>query len=237
MRHNGLHGKPLVIAHRGGSALAFENTLSAFLEAEKLGVFAAELDVHLSKDNNLIVIHDPDLKRIANDSRSISEMTTEEIKNVELPGGERVPDLISVFETVDIPIIIELKTPATLPVLEKLFRNHPGYFERSQVISFFHDTLRLLKQEFPEIITGALLSGFPVNPSSIVQDSGADILSLDFDGLWKGYVDQCHEHGFQVSTWTVNRDSDIKKAIDMEVDYITSDRPDQVIKTLKGFED
>ena len=127
MRHDKLHGKPLVIAHRGGSSLAFENTISAFLKAEKLGVFAAELDVRLSKDNNLIVIHDPDLKRIADDSRSISQMTTEEIRQVELPGGERVPDLISVFETVNIPIIIELKTPDTLPVLVKLFRNHPSY--------------------------------------------------------------------------------------------------------------
>ena len=97
--------------------------------------------------------------------------------------------------------------------------------------------MELLRQEFPELITGALLSGFPVNPSSIIADSGANILSLDFDGLWKGYVDQCHKQGFQVSTWTVNMDNDIKSAIDMGVDYITSDRPDQVFKTLKELEE
>ena len=71
-----------VIAHRGGAELFFENTLTAFRNSQKLGVDAIECDVHLTKDGKLVIMHDPDLKRVAGIERNISDMTLEEIKDI-----------------------------------------------------------------------------------------------------------------------------------------------------------
>lgn len=221
-----------VVAHRGASALAFENTITAFRLAEKLGADAVELDVHLSKDGRLVVVHDPDLKRIAGVEKQISEMTYNEISQVRLPGNERIPDLETVIREVRIPLVIEIKTPKAVPALIETFEEHPECVSRCQVISFFHGALRELRARLPDLALGALLVGFPVDPAAVVRAAGANILSLNHEGLWKEYVDECHRNGVGVGVWTVNDEQTIRRMVYFGVDYITSDRPDLVLKLL-----
>lgn len=226
-------GEVVVIAHRGGSELFLENTMTAFRKVQGLGVDAIEIDIHSTRDGRLVVIHDPDLKRLAGIDRFVSDMTYDEISKVELQGGEKIPDFESVMMEVKIPLVIELKSPAVISALTGIFKKRPEYIERCVVISFFHGILKILKAEFPQLITGALLAGFPVDPVSVVKSCGADTLSLYHEGLTKDYVDLCHNGGVLVSVWTPNTEKEIDSVIAAGVDSIASDRPDLVLKALK----
>lgn len=222
-----------VIAHRGGSQLRTENTMTAFLNAQKIGSDAIELDVHLTRDNRLAVFHDYDLERLANDERYVADLTYEELHSLVLPGDEHIPDLETVLEKVGITVVVEVKTRKATKYLAQIFREHPEYIEKCWVISFFHDVIKALKEEFPGLIAGPLLSGFPVNPKVVAEMCHADFLSLDFDGIEPEYVELCHRNGLPVNVWTVNKERDIRRVIAAGVDSITSDRPDLVIAALK----
>lgn len=227
------NGKTVVIAHRGGSQLFLENTLTAFKKVQELGVDAIEIDVHPTKDGKLVVIHDPDLNRIAGIDKFVSDMTFEEISNVELPGGEHIPELQEVLDIVHIPLVIELKSPETLKALTEIFRKNSGSVSRCVVISFFHDTLKMLKDQFPTLETGALLVGFPSDPLTVARSCGSSVLSFHFEGLTRDYVERCHRDGLKVSVWTPNTEEEIAAVLATGVDSIASDRPDLVLKALK----
>lgn len=225
-------GGVVVIAHRGGSGLFMENTMTAFRKVQELGVDAIEVDVHLTKDGELIVIHDPDLNRLAGIDRLVSEMTYDEVMAVELSGGEHIPDFKSVVKEVKVPLVIELKSPDTLEALTRIFHDNPAYISRCVVISFFHETLKALKEAYPDLVTGALLVGFPADPLQVAKSCNSDILSFHFEGLNRGYVEKCHNGGVLVSVWTPNTSEEIAGVIKAGVDSIASDRPDLVLKAL-----
>ncbi len=233
MEFNKKTGGITVIAHRGGAQLALENTMGAFRKARDLGVDAIEIDIHATSDGRLIVIHDPDLNRIAGLDSFVSDMTYEEISKVELRGGERIPEFESVLKEIETPLVIEVKTPDVIDGLIRIFKDNPSYIKRCAVISFFHEILGVLKAEFPDLNTGALLAGFPSDPVSVAKSCEADTLSFYFEGIKREYVDKCHRGGIMVSVWTPNTEKEIREAIAAGVDAITSDRPDLVLKALK----
>lgn len=224
--------KTIVIAHRGGSQLFFENTLTAFKKVQELGVDAIEIDIHPTLDGKLVVIHDPDLNRVAGVNKFVSEMTFDEISKIQLPGGEHIPELQEVLDQVRIPLVIELKSPETLIALTKIFREDSSIVTRCVVISFFHDTIRMLKEQFPDLETGALLVGFPSDPMAVAKSCGSGVLSFHFEGLTRDYVEKCHKMGLKVSVWTPNTEEEIAGALAAGVDSIASDRPDLVLKAL-----
>lgn len=225
-------GEITVIAHRGGAELFFENTITAFKKAQELGVDAIECDVHLTKDGQLVILHDPDLNRVAGINRLVSSMTLEEVLEVELQGGERIPTLEQALKEVTIPLVVELKHRNTIQELFRLLSLHPEYTKKVIVISFDHRPLLMLKEKFPEVITGALIVGFPVDPASVARSCKADMLSLYYEGTSKDYVDHCHNSGVKVSVWTPNSEKDIEDMIEAGVDAIASDRPDIVLRKL-----
>ncbi|MCL5789897.1 MAG: hypothetical protein M1290_05485 [Candidatus Thermoplasmatota archaeon] len=222
----------LVIAHRGGGELFTENTITAFKKAEELGVDAIECDIHLTKDDHIVISHDPDLKRMAGIDRRISEMSFDEISKVSLKGGERIPSIESVFEEVDIPLIVELKSLEMVGRVIRLLEERPDYLKKAVFISFYHKAMLIIKEKFENATTGALLAGFPVDPVSVVKSCKSDTLSIYYEGLSKDYVEMCHRGGIMVSVWTPNSESDIDAVIAAGVDSIASDRPDLVLRAL-----
>ena len=225
-------GTPIVIAHRGGAELFTENTLTAFRKAEELGVDAIECDIHLTKDHHIVVLHDPDLKRVAGIDRKISEMTLEEVKRVNLNGGETIPTLEDTIQAVSVQIVVELKSFGALMELGKLFHHNPELIGRCTVICFDHRAIQKLKKAIPTLSTGALLAGFPVDPVTMARSCGADTISLYYEGLDRDFVKMCHSGGLKVSVWTPNAREELQKMIDIGVDAIATDRPDILLDLL-----
>ena len=224
----------LVVAHRGGGNLFIENTLSAFQGVEKLGVDAVECDVQATKDGNLAVMHDPDLKRMAGIERNVKDLSVEELRGIQLKGGERIPFLEEVMDAIRIPVIIELKSMETINPLINLYDRRPDLLNRSIIISFYHDALFMFKQKYPNVTCGALIAGFPMDPVSMVRQCGCDTIAMYYEGLSGSYVDRCHEGGLKVSVWTPNDEAGISDSLDAGVDAIVSDRPDMVINLINS---
>ena len=225
-----------VIAHRGGGNLFSENTLSAFTGVEALGVDAVECDVQVTRDGNLAVIHDPDLKRTAGIDLRVRDLDTIEINKVKLEGGENIPMLEEVIDVIKIPVVIELKSMETVSSIIRLFGRRPEFLNRSVLISFFHDALLMMKQKFPYVACGALIAGFPVDPVSMVKQCGCDTIAINYEGLTASYVDRCHEGGLRVSVWAPNDATGIRDSLNAGVDAIGSDRPDLVIDLINSDE-
>jgi glycerophosphoryl diester phosphodiesterase len=222
-----------VVAHRGGAELYPENSLTAFTKLADLGVDLVECDVHLSKDGDLVVTHDDNLSRTAGIDKKVSELTTDELRQVDIGDGYGVPTLTEVLDTVPVPVAVELKTPGTAAALERLLEARPALVERIAPLSFFHDILLYLHQRFPALQCGALLAGYPVDPVHVARSAGCTFLAFHFEGIHKAYVNRCQTGGIQVTVWTPNREADIRRVIDAGVDGIGSDRPDLVLRILK----
>lgn len=223
-----------VIAHRGGGDLFRENTISAFRSVEKLGVDAVECDVQVTKDGNLAVIHDPDLRRTAGIDLKVSDLDTEELKRVRLEGGEFIPTLEEVLDAIHITVVIEMKSMETVISIANLFQKRPDLLKRSVLISFFHDALLEIKQRFPTVICGALIAGFPVDPVSMVKQCGCDTIAINYEGLTTSYVNRCHNGDLRVSVWAPSDQAGILSSLDAGVDAIGSDRPDLVISMINS---
>jgi glycerophosphoryl diester phosphodiesterase len=133
----------IIIGHRGAAALEPENTLLSIKRAMDIGVDAVEIDVHLSKDKDLVVIHDATVDRTTNGKGPVSSYTVQEIKRLDAGKGETIPTLQEVIDLIDkrVLLIIELKEEGTeRSVVDLVVRNN--LFDKACVISFWH---RLVK--------------------------------------------------------------------------------------------
>ncbi len=152
------------IAHRGlynNDKGIYENTLSSFKNALKNG-YPIELDVHLTKDNKVIVFHDSNLKRLFNNKKKVKNLTYEELIKYKYPSSlESIPLLEEVLKLVNgkVPLIIELKCDQRVGLLEnevvKLLKNYQGNYALK---SFRFKSVYYLKKHYPYIIRGQLLS-------------------------------------------------------------------------------
>jgi glycerophosphoryl diester phosphodiesterase len=248
----------LVVAHRGGAALAPENTLAAFGNALKIGVDMVECDVHLSKDGELVVMHDPDLARTTNGAGQISGLTLAELKKLNAAakfgnGGwpeQQIPTLDELLDLVKgkVGIQIEIKTTAgnaRYPGIEKKVAdllNAKGMPDKAIVISFDFPTLKDIKAIDPRIKTGALVNAqwmtahITQSPEQILdevtQATSADYFMPTAGAVSEPLVRATHAKGLKMGVWTVDTTSDMLRLAGFGVDAITSNKPDELKRTL-----
>jgi glycerophosphoryl diester phosphodiesterase len=168
-----------IIGHRGAAGLALENSLASIRAALAAGVDAIEIDVRLTKDDQLVLCHDPDLLSVTGKSLTIRDLTLAEIRKLKTLNGEPVPTLIEALQTAaPTPIIIELKDPDSAHVLIQLLENQS--LQSISVASFKHAELGIIKKHYPGITTYALEH---TKPFDILHDTylaGANGIGLNF---------------------------------------------------------
>jgi len=239
---------PIIIAHRGGAKLAPENTLAAFKNAITLGVDMIEIDVHLSKDGEIIVIHDETLDRTTNGTGEIKDLTSNEIKQYDAGSwfgedfkDEKVPTLAETLKAINgqCKLLIEIKGgDERYPGLGvKIVQTVKEYNATAWVVvqSFNKNSILRIKEMYPELITYYLLgknfNKFYSEFSEGVKTGSS--IEKEFDGIAPHYssldkskVALLHKAGFGVFTFTVNDKSDMQKVIEIGVDGIITDSPD-----------
>lgn len=137
-----------IIGHRGAAGLALENSRASLLAAIEQGVDAIEFDVRLTADDHLVVIHDKETGRVADDKLTVSKLTLAELRNVSLSNGETVMTLDEALEVIgSTPVIIELKDKGSVDELLLVLERHPG--ASPSVASFQHDELRHVRRVMP----------------------------------------------------------------------------------------
>ena len=229
----------LNIAHRGASALAPENTIAAFERAVELGAGVIELDLHMSQDGELVVIHDDTLDRTTDGSGPVHQRSLAELMRLDAGrwfgegfAGQRIPRLDEVLDRFagKVPLALEVKAGSTFfPGIEEKVVSalrERAAIDHAAVASFDHYALRRLKEIEPTIRTAALLVGRPVSVSAIAGPAKADGLALEASFVTKTEVEACCAAGLQIVVWVVNDPAQMRHFIGLGVDGIITDRPD-----------
>lgn len=226
-----------IYAHRGASAYAPENTLPAFQAAMEQGADGIELDVHLSRDGELVVIHDEELDRTTNGTGLVKDHTLAELKKLCADNGMsgygdvRIPTLQEVLELVKpsgMLVNIELKTgilwyegieKKTLDLVEKL-----GMKNRTVYSSFNHYSIAEVQRLAPEAETAYLFGDIPCDVEKYaaahnVKGLHPGLYNVKMGNLLQVYLDS----GLAVRVWTVNGEEDLRWLMKEGVDVITND--------------
>jgi glycerophosphoryl diester phosphodiesterase len=216
-----------VVGHRGAMGLEPENTLRSFLRAEQEGVDEIELDLWLSKDGQLVILHDGNVERTTNGTGDVAGMTLAEIKQLDAGLGEAVPTFDEVLDVVTLPIQAEIKTMDAARAAIATIRDR-GLLDRVTVTSFQADVLSVAKDYLPEVRTGLIYSGAPAESVEAATSLGASIVCPGIGKLGPELVERAHQAGLGVFTWPVNDVDVLAKARELGVDGITTDYPDAI---------
>jgi glycerophosphoryl diester phosphodiesterase len=214
-----------------------ENTLRSFRRALAVGVAAVELDVQLTKDGRLAVIHDETLDRTTNGRGPVKNFSLAELQQLDAGQGEPIPSLEEVFDLVKgkAHLVVELKQPEAASALLRFFREHQA-FEFATIISFWHPALKALKEQESRLTTGVLMVGCPADPVGLAQAARANALILQYAYVTPKLVAAAHSHGLLVYVWNIDDIETLQPYLVMNLDGIGSNRPDVLIEYLKMIE-
>ena len=225
-----------VTGHRGARGLAPENTLAAFRLARELGCDAVELDVQLTSDGELAVIHDETLERTTNGHGRVSACTIAELKRLDAGKGERIPTVGEVLDLLGesrLVIQMELKGPGTEEAAARAVRDR-RLESRVAFTSFHHRRVLKMKSLLPDVTTGILVTCSPVDPKGLLDSAGVDNLHVNEARLDRELVAAVHAAGHRIYAWGhIVEIPVIDRVIALGVDAIGSDRPDLVIEQLR----
>jgi glycerophosphoryl diester phosphodiesterase len=245
-----------IVAHRGASAYALENTLDAFQKAIEMGASYIECDIRVSKDNKLVVIHDANLRRVFGIDANVNELTAEQLKQYKIPTLEEVLDLIKkvnkevaikqrIEQQITIakmqaqPQVQKTKAKKKRKVWLLIEIKEPGCEEKLAelikekgmtksvvVVSFFDEPLKKIKQLIA-VKTGFIFS--LLDPDVAFQkalDARVNFIIPRYDVVSKDLVKRAHKQKLKVVAWTVDDVKIAKELIKLKVDGIASNKPD-----------
>jgi len=223
-----------IIAHRGASGLAPENTLKAMAKALALGAPAIEIDVQAA-DGELWVFHDRRLERCTNGKGVLIEQSRSYLEQLDAGEGEGIPTLWQVMEAIAgrCELHIELKGTRTADAVAAMTQRAEAElgFQANQwvVSSFHHPELARFATLRPDIRLGALTANLPLNQAQFARELGAWSLNCDVDFIDPALVADAHRLGLKVLVYTVDYLEDYEALASMGVDGIFTNRPDRFI--------
>ena len=242
-------GGPAVVAHRGASAVAPENTLAAVREAVHRGADAVEFDVRRSRDGVLVLCHDDTVDRTT-DARCalpgrgpwrVADLTLDELRRLDAGtwrdpsyAGEPVPTLAQALELLrptGVSALVELKSPsdhpATVPDLVEDLTRTRLVPERITVQSFDADAVLAFRRRMPTVRAGVLLRR--ATRSRIRELAGwADLVNVHHQWLGTRTLHEVRAHGLDCYTWTVNQPAALRRMLALGVDGIVTDHPERL---------
>jgi glycerophosphoryl diester phosphodiesterase len=238
---------PILVAHRGGSLEVPENTMAAFRHAIEVGARYVELDVQMSSDGVLVVIHDETLDRTTDSSGAVGAHTFEELQNLDAGShfapefaGERIPTLREVMELCvenGVGVVVELKSPHLYPGMEEKVAALLGEMwtrgaENIWCISFHHDAIRKMRT-----LDAALPLGYLYPPAEMNFVHPDDVVQA-LCPYYKSAVAQpeqvarAHELGKFVLVYTVDEPDDMRAVAAAGIDGMVSDRPTLMLEVF-----
>lgn len=238
-----------IFAHRGSKGNRPENTLAAFREALSLEIEGIELDVHMTKDKQLVVIHDETVDRTTNGKGFVKDLTLNEIKQLDAGSwfskeyeGEKIPTLSEVLELVkssNFKLNIELKNDVFLyeGIEEAVLNEVEKYSYTDNVIlsSFNHYSIRKCLDLNPALETGVLFMEGLYKPWEYAKFVGATSIHV-FEPAAAYYVQMKEAANIPIRTFTVNNDDRIEFFIRNHIDAIFTDYPEKALDIRKQIE-
>lgn len=235
-----------VIGHRGAMGYRPENTMSSFLKAIKIGAHGIEFDVHLTKDNVPVVIHDERVDRTTDKIGEVRDYTYGQIRKLDAGTwfsrdffNERIPSLKDVL-SLDVPddfiFNIELKAGSYYyPGIERIVLGQVydcNLVNKVIISSFDHSALLEVKRLSPAIKTGALFCARLYEPWTYLKSLNCNFYHPDYRTIDKESIKNAKGHNFPINTYTVNNESIMTDLIQADVNMIITNYPDLGIRIL-----
>ena len=237
----------LIMAHRGASGYAPENTMAAFEKALEMGTEGIELDVHMTADGEIVVIHDHTVDRTSDGKGMVGALTLEEIREFDFGSwfdpkfkGQSIPTLRDVFELLEDwegLLNIEVKSgPIFYPgIEEKLVDMVKRSNFRGRIIfsSFNHYSLRDIMALDPAMEIGLLYMAGLVEPWKYARDLNAQALHPLYYNVVPELVAGCKENGIKLNPFTINEEKEMEMVMRAGVDGLITDYPDRALNVRK----
>ncbi len=225
-----------IIAHRGASYLAPENTCASANLAWELGADAVEIDIYLSSDNRIMVMHDANTKRTSGENYALKNTHSSVLRTLDVGSfkdqkyrGEKIPFIEEIIQTIpeNKELVVEIKTKSEiLPFLKKSIKKY-GKKKKYQFICFDVQTIIDTKQTFKKYPCYWLCSNTEVLKNNIkkIADAKVNGISLRYNIIDEEVIKMAEELNLEVYTWTVNDVEEAKRLMKLGVKGITTDRP------------
>lgn len=202
-----------------------ENTLRSFVAAQRAGLDLIELDLHLSKDGALVVMHDAEVDRTTDGSGPIAEKTLAELRALDAGRGERVPVFEEVLEAVRAPLQAEIKDVAAARALAEVMRAR-DLTTRVEVSSFHDEAIVEIARLVPGVRTALVASHYGTEVVDRAVAAGAATVCLDIRRLTLEIVEHARASGLRILGWVVNTQEHLRLVRALELDGATTDYPE-----------
>ena len=231
--------KTQIVAHRGywDTPNNAQNSITALKTAQQIPVYGSEFDVNMTADGVMVVSHGPKLESIPD----VQKATYKEVKKVRLKNGEKVPTLkqyLKQGKKGNIKLIFELKVHPAGEIENEAVRKSVEMVkklnleEQVEFISFSLEACKQLAKLMPECMVQYLNGKIPPKELKEMGIMGLDYHYSNFE-QHPEWVKEAHDLGMIVNVWTVNKEDMMKKMIDLNVDYITTDKPEEALELVK----
>ncbi|MFD3565599.1 glycerophosphodiester phosphodiesterase [Streptomyces sp. NPDC058686] len=215
----------LTIGHRGVMGVEPENTLRSFVAAQVAGLDLIELDLHLSKDGALVVMHDADVDRTTDGRGPIADKTLAELRALDAGRGERVPVFEEVLDAVSTPLQAEIKDVAAARALAEVMQRR-DLVGRVEVISFHDEAVAEIARLVPGVRTALVASRYGTDVVERATAVGATSLVLNIRRLTQEIVERARKADLRIIGWVVNTQDDLRLVRALGLDGATTDYPE-----------
>ncbi|MFJ4200988.1 glycerophosphodiester phosphodiesterase [Streptomyces sviceus] len=215
----------LTIGHRGVMGTEPENTLRSFVAAQQAGLDVIELDLHLSKDGALVVMHDTDVDRTTDGTGPIAQKTLAELRALDAGRGERVPVFEEVLDAVRSPLQAEIKDIAAARALAEVMLRR-DLVSRVEVSSFHDEAIAEIGRLVPGVRTALIGSRFGPDIVERAVEAGAETVCLNIRRLTLEVVEAARKADLKIVGWVVNTQDQLRLVRALGLDGATTDYPE-----------
>lgn len=223
-----------ITGHRGAMGYMPENTIPSYLRAVQDGVDEVELDLRLTKDGHIVLIHDPTVDRTTNGHGAVEEFSLAELQRLDAGNGEHIPTFEEAIEAMDITILAEIKTDAVVEPLRRQLADRAELRQQIQPISFHAERLEPLVEAFGDLRC-ALLSD--TGSEELLEQAlaiGTQWVGVGWQGSSPELIKQAHDKGLEYCLWPAPTRTEVDRAIAWGADGVTTDHPARVIRPSTG---
>ncbi|GAA1557637.1 glycerophosphodiester phosphodiesterase [Kribbella lupini] len=225
----------IVTGHRGVMGSEPENTLRSFRKAIEYGCDEIELDLRVTADDELIVLHDATVDRTTDGTGPVEELTFDELRKLDAGLGEQVPTWAETIAAVGVRIQAEVKAARAVPLLVESLQADPALAGRTMVTSSNAEILLAVRRAMPSATTGLIFGRTPevADVLALTRAAEATWALCGIAGLTVEGVAELHREGLDVTAWPVPDAAVFARAVELGVDGITTDHPDRLMAAAR----
>jgi glycerophosphoryl diester phosphodiesterase len=217
----------IITGHRGALGTEPENTLRSFRRAVADGCDEIELDLRVSADGELVIMHDATVDRTTSGSGEVAGLTLDKLRSLDAGFGEQIPTWSETTDAIGVRFQAEVKAEAAVPLLAQSLKSDPSLAERTLVTSFHPEILLAVREAFPDVATGHIFGRTPDIPEVIARarEAQAGWALCGITGLTTEGIVELQSAGLNVTAWPVPNAAILAEAVALGVDGITTDNP------------